>query len=65
MESLPEAIHVHDLISSWDRLKRFAYDHRETALEEWDAEVALEEWDAVLFQVVTLRSVDPLKKHAA
>ena len=65
MDRLPEPIHVHDLISSWDRLKRFAYDHREIALEEWDAEIALEGWDVVLFQDITLRSADPLKKHAA
>jgi hypothetical protein len=63
MDSPSESIHVRDLISSWDRLKRFSYENREIAFEEWGAEVALEKWDAVLFQEIEFHSIDPLKKR--
>jgi hypothetical protein len=54
MDAAPEQ--VHELIASWDSIKRFVCDNSEAVLEELDA---------VLFQDTERQSVDPLKNRAA
>lgn len=54
MDRTPEQIH--ELIASWDSIKRFVCDNSEATLEEWDA---------VLFQDTERQSVEALKKRAA
>ena len=54
MDRTPE--HAHELIASWDSIKKFVCDNSEDIFEEWDA---------VLFQKTKGHSVEPLKKRAA